>query len=386
MLSLGLSVAEERAYRRTLAGTYTLKTTLHILDLEHRIISDVSHLLIDGGVDAEMVEAEKDAEDVGIQQTYSCQLSDPGRTLGFDSGSPADASIFLDRMIKVYESVLVDEPELQGWVDCPVFCGPFNKFERDNDIITVEAQSKEAIALSRAKRNDTYKGNKVVAVRDMLLDTGEASKYIDFPEHAATTSKDVVLVWETRPWSKAWLLTRTMAKTLFYDGRGVARMAFDSSKVCFTFDGNMITDYPQTSTDSNDIRNAVKVIGSKASISYTASLPATHPLSAQSLGRKGKPRYLLEVIEDTKLTKMSQVTALANKELADRSRTATDTTFDAHPVWALEIGDLVFVNLPDFVGEVRVTKFTKPSTFKDSMTVGYARNTLKPNVTKIRRP
>lgn len=386
MLNLGLSVPVELAYRRQLALGYPLKTTIQILDLEHNIISDVSHLLEDGALTAEMVEAKPEDEEVATQQTYSCHLGDPGRTIGFDSGSPADSAIFLDRMLKVYESVLVDQPEYQGWIDCPIFCGPITQFDRDNDIVAVEAQSKEDIASDPAMRNDTYKGNKVDAVKAMLIDTGEDPKYIDFPVDKDKTPKNISFVQETSPWAKAWLLVQTMAKTLFYDGRGIARMADRSSKVCYTFDGTMVTDWPQESTDGKTIKNAVKVTGSKSSVSYTAYAPGTHPLSQKLLGRNGAKRSKTKFMEDRDLKTDKACKKVAEKELDDLLRTVTDTTFEAHPVWALEIGDLVFVNLAEFIGEVRVKSFTKPSTVKDSMSVGFTFNVLNPTVSKIRNP
>jgi hypothetical protein len=388
MLSLGVSVDVEKAYYRQLAGTYTLKTVLQIMDLQHNVISTVSHLLQDGGVTAELVTTDDDkATEVGVQQTYSCHLLDPGRSLGFDSRSPADASIFLDRMLKVIESVYVVQPEYTGWVDCPVFCGPITKFDRDNDVVSVEAQSKEAIAESPAHRNATYKGNKVAAITQMLVDTGEDLQHIDLPIDTSTTAKDIVFVWETHPWAQAWLLAKSLTKTLFYDGRGVARMTDNSSSSVFTFDGTMISGLPQQSTDGSNVRNAVKVIGSKSSISYTAELPDTHPLSPVSLGRNGKKRYLMDdPTENSDLTKQADVTALAVKMLDDVSRTVVETTFEAFPVWNLEIGDLVFLNLPDFVGEVRVKSFTKPSTVTDNMSVGYTYNAVTPGAAAIRRP
>ncbi len=392
MLSLNLTAAEYHLYLQTLAGSYDMKTVVHVLDLEHRVISDISHLLIDGDLVAEEVEADPNAGDddygtapVAIQQTCSLTLEDPARTVGLDSRSPADAAIYLDRMVKVVVSVFV--PEL-GWVDCPQFCGPIIKFDRDGVVAAVEAQSKEVLLLdqSNAQGPSKYSGVKTDVMRQIAIDFGEDPARINIPAVTNNPRVPEAVVFRrlTLPWNRLWYLGRTLSMTPFYDARGILRPAPDSTVPVMTLGPEWVTSTLQVGYDTTDLRNGVWVRGSKSSISQSQYLVATNPNSRQRLGRRGKLRTRLEAISDSDIRSDTEARRVAKRELKRRGATIVRPAFTTHPIWPLEIGDMLALNLAQHVGTMRSMAFRRPLTHAGEMSHGYIEPVLTPSA-DIRR-
>lgn len=396
MLGLGLSAAVQQAYHVALSQPYRAKTVVQVLDLEHNVLADISHMVDDGQIDGQVVRLEnlkndlKDVNDPSILHTLSMTLIDPRRTLGFDSSSPADAAVYLDRMIRVYYCIYV--PAFARWVDCPEFTGPITDLSRDDAIVTIEAQSKEALSAGECNTTRTFKGaTKVDTIRDLLKMTGEIDKYIDLPALTSKPAKDTVLVRESRPWAKAFALGESMTRHLFYDARGVARMADPNAKAVFTFNGENITKFPGARYGTGDLRNGVRVIagtgsGTKPKYDQTAYAPSTNPNSRENLGRNGVKRNYIETIADDDIKSASAALTRAKSELADRLRTVTAINLESFCIPHLELWDLVEVDLPNLHAELRVESFSKPITVKSLMTVGYTARITAPPLSKIRRP
>lgn len=388
MLSLNLAADDWATYLHGLNLTYDMKTVVQLTDLEHNVVSDISHLLMDGNVDAEEVTGDADgggedgSSSVAVQATCSLTLCDPSWSLGLDSRSPADAAIYLDRMVKVVVSTKM--PGL-GWVDCPVFCGPVSKFDRDGVTASVEAQSKEWLLLDPADKSDKYKGDKVDAIRKMLTDFGEDPARIDLPPSSEPVPETVQFTRETLPWNRIWYLGRTMAATPFYDGRGVLRFMPETQAPVATVRGDAVTSTIQIGYDTDDLRNGVHVRGKKSSIDASRYLPASNPNSRQLLGRRGKLRSRVERIEDSAIRSDKSAAKMAQRELDRRGATIVRPAFECHPIWPLEIGDTLALDLPEFTGSMRVTSWRKPLTVNDQMTLGYLLPVLSPS-TSIRRP
>lgn len=395
-LMLPLTAQQWAVYvRHHIAGTYTMRTSVQILDLEHRVISDVSHLFVDGYVEGEEVKADEEEpddllEEVGVQQSANITLQDPGRSIALDSRSPSDAAIYLDRMIRVTVSTYSPAvPEL-GWVHCPQFTGPVTKLERDGIVVQLEAQSKERLALGNSNANRTFGGTKVAAAKNILTTFGEAPQYIDFGADPAKLPEAIQFKRETRPWTKVWRTAQSMSKTAFYDARGVARMVSQSQIPAWTLDGTMITSVPQVSYDTADFANAVRVrgkatAGSKSMIDLTEYLPADNPNSAVRLGRRGARRDEVEFLFPSDLRNTADGLKLAKKELADRAATVVEAPLDCRPIWPLETLDLLDVRTDDFIGQTRARKWRRPLTCKGDMSIGYLANVIRPSAAAIRK-
>ncbi len=392
MLSVGLSVADQAIWHRNLSQPHTVKTVVQILDLEHNIIADVSHMLDTSGgqVDGQVVKVEglkddlKEINDPQILHTLSLTLLDPRRALGFDSSSPADAAIYLDRMLRVYYCTF--DPDLNRWVDTPVFTGPIINMARNDALVTVEAQSKEYLGSTDYDAAATIPaGVKVDMIRDLMRKTGELDKYMDLPVLADKAPKAVVLVRNSKPWAKAYALGESMSRHLFYDGRGVLRMADPNTKPVFTFNGDNVTAFPGATYGTGDLRNGVRVTsgtgsGSKPKYDYTAYAEDSHQNSRKSLGRNGVGRKIIETIDDDAIKSQAAAKTRAETELKDRIRTNSAIPLECFCIPHLELWDLIAIDLPDFYAELRVESFSKPITIGSLMTVGYTARITSPPI------
>ncbi|MEU3599897.1 hypothetical protein ABZ714_14395 [Streptomyces sp. NPDC006798] len=337
-------------------------------------MSDLSDRLIAGQVN---VDASAD-----ISRNCTMQLLDPNRTLTFETDSPDDAAIYMDRMIRVIYSVKV--PQMNAWVDIPVFCGPVVSMDRDDDIINIEAQGKEVLAKGAAWRTFTRKKNtnKVNLVRDILKELSGEDKF-DFAELAYKIPADYSLGRESIPWDTAKSLTQSMARQLFYDGRGYCRMRSLPGTPVFTFssgDGGTVLTSPKVSYDSSEAKNTILVKGgvpkgAKSPVSASVSAAFTHPLSPFRLGRNGVPRYLLEVIQDDAIRTVSEAQALADKRLEENLLQTVEVSFDVMPIPYLEPEDLVRINTEEFSATFRLREFTIPLIAGEAMSVNYTKRT-----------
>lgn len=389
MLNVGLSAADTQKYYADLAVTHEVRHSIRILDLSHNPVSgNVAAMLLDGQIDGQLIEVDRlstsfdDFADPTILHTLSMQLLDPGYTLGFESSSPADAALYLDRMVEIVRWDFC--PSLGVWVKCPLFCGPVNDLNRDGDVVIISAQSKEALAANQADIALTYgAGVKITAmIRDLLARTGEVGKYMDIPDQATVASSANVLLRESRPWSKAYWLARARGWYLFYDGRGVAKFTGSTTPV-FRFDGSNMLSPPSRSYSTQNLTTTVRVVvgggaGDAPKFDVTARLPASHPNSTFSLRRNGKNRAYLVRIDDDNIPTQAVAQARANAELTNRQHTVSGARFDAFCVPPLELGDYVHVVNEGRASVERVTAFTKPLRVDGVMSVGQTRLVAQP--------
>lgn len=356
MLSLGLSTADLRLFEASLVTSHQIKTVVQILDLDHRYLADVSTRLIDGQVNCVFEDA--------LTRSAQLTLIDPDAQIGFDTRSPSDNALYADRMIKIVYSVWSEL--LPRWVDVPLFCGPVTKVTRDDAILSVECQGKESLygepnMLWSAK---TYpKGTRLVAlVQDLMTRLGETK--FDLEALTATTVRDFSLTPETVPWQFAKSLIGNTARQIFYDARGVLRVRTAPTTPSFTFTSAHLTSVPKLDYDHSAIRNTVLFKGAtpegKPQIVAKAYLPSTDPSSAMALGRAGKPRYLVEVVEDDAVNTQAAANARAVAELNLVKTSGVGFDFDSFPVPHLELCDWFHLNTREASINLRADQFAIP--------------------------
>lgn len=398
MLNLPLTVAEQRLYHEGLSKTHRVKTVVQILDTQHNVLGDVSSMLLDGQVDGEVVEVDPrqdlaEVDDTSVLHTLNMSLMDPRHLLQFDSHTPADGAVYLDRMIRVYYCTFM--PAMGRWVDCPIFTGPISDLDRpDNGYqVNIVAKSKDDLACGDADVAKTFKGQKVDICRDLLKLTGELDTYIDFPAVVAPAPKDVVLVRESKPWPKVYALGASMSRNPFYDGRGVARMADLGGKVVFTFNGDNLTNFPSSNPSTDDLFTGVRVragttSGSKSSIDvtvYADEILLDNPNSGTRLGRNGVKRNKILLIDDPDIKTKAAAITRATTEMTDKLRTVNKIGVESFCIPHLELWDLTDIVLPNFYAELRVKSFSKPIRVGSRMTAGYNANVSSPSLSKIGR-
>lgn len=423
MLALGLTAAEMRELVRALGTSHSIRTRVHVLDLEHNHVADVTSLLLDGQVDG------KAEENKGWRQSRSSQISlwDPAFKLGFDTTSPHEGQLFADRMIQITYGVQLPDrrvpvtppavpgswahvphtglpyplfegtdetdypPASDDWVDIPVFTGPVVGARRDGPTLTVEALGKEHLAARSSYITRTFKkgARRVDVIRELLQISGEVPARMVLPSTNHRLPADLVLDHEDNLWDKAIHLAFTTGYHLYYDARGTARMEVPSNGVVFTFrDGTaatpnapaLVMSQPKPSFDNDNIINVVRVEGAPkepgkpSNIAVTWAPPA-HPLSPHQLGRNGTPRILLQVIEDQEIRTVAEATALSEDTLQSNLRKYVHVAVDALPVPFLEPWDMCAIQTKDvIVPTFRLAEYSLPLSAAGVMSVGARRS------------
>lgn len=371
MIPLGLTATQQGWLHATLAGSHSVNVTVQLLTLSGARVADLSSRLLEGQVNVDYT--------ADVSRACTMQLLDPDRTLSFETDSADEGAIYMDRMIRVVYSVKV--PQMNAWVDIPVFCGPVTSMDRNDSVINIECQGKETLAKGAAWRTFTRKknSNKGNVIKDILTDLTGENKF-DFPEVTNKLSADYSLGRESIPWDSAKSIASGISRQLFYDGRGYAKMRSLPGTPVFTFksgDGGTVLSVPQISYDSSEMKNTILVKGgvpkgSKTAVEASVAADKSHPLSPYKLGRNGVPRVLLEVIEDDTIRSKAEATEKAGTTLNDRLLQTVDVKFDAMPIPHLEPGDMVRIQTEEYATTFRLGQFSIPLVVGDTpMSVGY---------------
>lgn len=388
MLNLGLTAAERKKYHADLAVSHEMSLSVTITNNNEVPISgNVAPMILEGQIDGEAVKIDRygirfgEFDDRCILHTLTMRLNDPGYQLRFDSSNPADAALYLDRMVKVVRSDY--SPSLGRWVDCPMFLGPVSEMSRENDIVTVTAESKESLASHQWNKTRSQGPAKITEIIKVFLQlTGESGSRIKLPDLSARLGSTTTLVRESRLFSKAYWLAEGISTHLFYDARGDARLAHSNASV-FEFNGTNVLEFPSRTYGTDELINTVRVIvgdgtGSKIKYDVTAQLPNDHPNSPASLARNGVYQYRMLTITDDQIKSQSEAATRARTELLQRQQTVAGTKFTALCVPDLELWDVVTVKLEGKVSNDQVTAFSKPLTAAGVMSVGHTRLVARP--------
>lgn len=383
MIPLGLPASTLTVLHQTLADSHAVHVAVYTTTMSGTKVSDLSWRLLDGQVNV----------DANATITRSCTLSllDPNRTMSFDSDSPADGAMYLDRMIQVNYSVLLPDP-LNEWVTIPVFTGPLSKMARTDDVVSLEAQGKEALAMGPVWIPATYKkGTRKIDVIRSVLGTRTGETKFSFPESTSRLPEDYSIGRDNTAWGVARHVAQSMGLQLFYDGRGTARLRAYPQASVFHFkenDGGTVMTKPQISY-SSDIKNIVRVVGAtpkgaKKPIEASYALPPNHPASPERLGRNGAPRYLLEKIENSSITSLGEASHIAEITLRNRMVESVEVTFDSIPVPHLDPYDIARLVTDEFNNAFRMAQYSIPLLVGQNMSVGYL-NRVSRRPVKLRR-
>ena len=381
MLTLDLTTAERKAFEATLRSSYERRIDVLLWNTEQDTSSTSSNRRLDGQV---VVDATQD-----VTRSASLTLYDPEDKLNFDTESPSDGAIYMDRMIRIEYCVYV--PALSRWVDVPIFTGPVTKLSRDGAIVSVECQGKEVLAKGAVWKPITFKkgARRIDVVRSLMRNRAGENRFM-FPNDPSKITKAVTLPRQAVVWDEAKRLAG--GRGLWYDGRGWLRMQSYSTSPVFAFrsgdDGTVLT-RPNVSFSTDEVKNVIHVTGGipkgkKTAVSAVASAPKSHPMNHNRLGRNGVPRYMVEFVEDTNLTTTKDAQKRADAMLAPRLLEAVEVQFDAMPIPHLEPWDVVSLRTDEFSTNFRLKQFTIPLTSGNPMPVGYLRK-LTPNRRRIRR-
>jgi hypothetical protein len=384
VITLDLSSRDRRLFEQSLATNHEVKITVALLDLDHNYLANLSSKLVDGQVNID--------GDAAVTRSASLTILDPTGIIDVDSNNPNDAAMFADRMIKITYSVRSDL--LPTWTDVPIFCGPVSSFARDESVVTIEAQGKEALFLppTVAWHSASYRKGQQVAyiTKDILSDRGETR--FQWPSWTLRATRD----WNITRESNIWQFCKNVKgpqkdRQLFYDGRGYAvlRTTPRAGHPCFTFGENLILSKPKITFDTSAIRNTVLVMGAiptakgAKQIAAYAFAPHNHPLSPWRLGRNGKANVMLEKVEDGSILTVSAAKQRAQDVLDSVLLEQVKAEFTCIPVPHLQEEDVITLSTGEFTVYQRIKQATIPLKVGADMTVGYtARRSV--NVGRIR--
>ncbi len=353
-----------------------------------------------------------------ITRRLSVDLVDRKGNIDFAPNSAASKGLYLNRFVGVE---LIDwiKP-LNRWVTCPVFMGPLSRFRRRGHNVQIEAQGKEALLAPPCRVNVDIKIDKNeapdYAVRKIAKQVGEEK--FDFSGASAWFTDQVIFrpkvpraftlrAWRAAfyrynrkkneyvgsgydegedPWSAIKMICHAFYQDVFYDGRGflVIRDRGQTDVMRFSKKWQISPGF-EVDYDLLRIRNSVVVRGGKGRgrergepIAGTWEARNSNPVSAHSLRRNGKSRYLTEYVVNENIHRDSSARKLA-RQIGERlMRTNLEITGEALVAPFLEPYDLVDSVIGEADVEHYLEKFTIPLVVEGTMSIGANKRKLKP--------
>lgn len=362
-----LSGSDLAAYVAAWSASYVMDVQVKVLTLSGDLVT-VLHPALDSG----QVNLDTTAD---VTRSATLSWLDPNGSLQFEPDSPADGAVYFDNMVQIVMRIYV--PALGDSYGLPMFTGPLVKFDRTGDMVSVEAQGKEALAQHGVPTMTLRKGqNAVSAIRTIMAQSAGEDTFGLPTSNTKRLPKDVHVGWDDtlQPWVVCKKVASALGMQLFYDGAGVLRLRDLPGHPVYTFKdgpGGNITAPVTVSHDREGMVNQVVVVGHKpAHHTAKATLPNWHPASPYALARNGVRTYLRETITDPKINSKSAAQARANARLDDVAKLQFGSTFNALPVPFLEELDLVRIDTEQYVSSERVRQLSIPLT-SGEMSVGY---------------
>lgn len=348
MQRVDLTTAELKEFEATLRRSHEVMVRVTLLDLDWNPLSSVTPRVLDGVV---LGDRNGFGEKHGPQRRLSLTLFDPGFALNVDTASPADGTVYYDRLVQVHYSVNV--PSLGRWVTIPVFAGPPWELRREDAVVTIEADDASVLGWGEAWKPLTVKkrARKVKAIRRILAERAGFTRF-RLPARKGKLAHTVSLGRMERPWVQADQIAASMDLQLLVDGNGYVTARELPESPIWTFrpavdgqPGGTIIDPVSTDTSREDFANIIVVIGrkpkgAKKRVRYVARAPKVHPHSPHSLAQNGVPYRKVVLIRNDKLRTKRECKKVATRELNDRIRSLTTMTCSILPWPHLEPGDL----------------------------------------------
>lgn len=335
-LNLGITNCERLELNAAYGGHHRIRRTVRILDLDHRLIEDVTDTFIDGQVNVDSRGTPS--------RSATVSLFDPSHLVGIDMASPFSGTVSPRYLLELHRGIYVDS--LARWVDIPVGVLWFTKPTRAGDILSIEAQGKEALALYPVVKQLTFSAgaNKMSVIRAIMDSIGETRFRLD-----STTEKlggKFTVDLSMTPWAACKKIADGMGRQLFYDVEGylVCRVRPQAAQFTFRYgDGGTVRSDPQFTFSDGTVYNYVRATGATPEgkdqpISASSHVPSSHQLY---LTRNGQFVPLRSDASNDKLTTVSEVKNLADDQLASLLADSQSASWDSSPVWHLEQGDPV---------------------------------------------
>jgi len=254
----------------------------------------------------------------------------------FDLGS-VDGYTYLspEKMIRVWYRLETPEmAEYGGWLECPIFSGHLATIEKQGDIISLSALSKDARYLEPCiwsvdgSNKQLWKGLAVTdAIRYILGTHGEQMYRI--PTYGERLPNDLLIRWNDVPWAVCQKIAQAANMVLYYDGYGDVRLIRnENTHIDFEIDGSLLVEWPQRKLDFTNLRNAVVFVysGGKAVARNQAN-----PLDQMYI-----KQWKVEIMENSNVKQYSVAMDIAQARLKLRQNATTSVGVTCLPLPHIE--------------------------------------------------
>lgn len=399
MIDVGLRPEERKALRSTLRDSHRRRITVTLRNGNEDPISSLTTPIARGITDGQIMgDATQD-----VTRSLSLSVLDPEGRLRFERDSPAEGAVFANRFVSVEYGVLV--PQLDDWVDVPVFWGVITDFARRGHTVQLEAQGKEALMLAPHYATESY-----TIPRDMRLDDAirrvarrAGERRFNLPTMSRKLRNPRTVTAESEPWKViaggeknvngrriAGLVERGSGnKVAFYDGRGrlTVRGRNQNPVLTIRHDRDIVGE-SGLNFDVLDAVNTVIVRGAepqgkgKRRAMGKATLPIEHSISPRKLAWNGEPRYMTMFV-DTELETDSLCRDRAWEVLRRRSHQMVEAELQVLPIPMVEEWDVIRFTTPEWDFEFPLKFWTLPLGPGQAMTLATRRRADRP---RWRRP
>ena len=381
---------EREAYLDQLTESHRIRVVVKVHDRDETYLGSLEHHIVGGQID---VDTERD-----VERSAQVILADENNRLPFDNQDHRGLGLYADRFIGIEYGVFVDQ--IQRWVFEPVFFGPMTRYERNVGQVKLWCEDKSSllqppVVWGRFLRNagiewlegetDTNLGEAAELIRTILRATGETDRNMVFGSFdrfrlpkSFRLPKEPESLWAVlkRIVRAANALHHSVEFRLFYDGAGRVRVEnMAHSRFVFSDGGQRGTllSRPIVSYDLESFRNTVVVRYGERGASIARSLPNHHPLSAQSLSRNGKPRYVTEIVDNSNVRGRDAAKDLGDMMLRRLSAETVEATFDCLPIPHVIPGSRCKLRAEGDEMVFHLNRFSLPLRATDAMSVGYLR-------------
>ena len=338
----------------------------HRLDIGARFLNgagiyqlDLTGRVMDGMI---TVDADADVASRGADLT----VLDP--TGMIPVGPTGSGSIFTGDILQL-DYIVSDPLYIDSYV-IPVFTGPIDTAKRDDGggiTIVIKALGKDALNLNNF---DHFFFPRGTFIDDVINFLGENRLYIEYDRGTMPSGgrlvRDLFIDRNDRPADILRALAMGFGLNFRFSPNGEAEFYKFQQNVVHVFDNSVITKAPTVNYDLQNTVNAVQAVGpsvpGQLPIQAYAFAPPGHPLSAQSLGRGGEPRYLWETFQNDVWTVQDWAQQWADYRLRAGLAAGIEVNFEGLPMPLLQENDMVSINTPRNVLDFMMKKWTIPLT------------------------
>ena len=373
-----LTAAQRRIYLETVAQTHHREVEMRVLTLDGAAVTSLTNVFLGGSIQGDSTRTPC--------EVLEADVLDEDFKLAWSNGEHRKYKI------RVVDSRFI--PDLNDWVDQVVFTGPLWDFDRKGPEVSLVAHGSELLALGSVRRVMTRprKTRATAVIRDLLVAAGATSGVLSIPNLGAKLPERVTIgvrrgkrkghkkdkrkpkkvqMFRATPedayWTEAEQIAEAINRDLFCDGRGrfVLRSPVKRPAVTFT-NATILSPVSERRPAEGEVTNTWVVLGAdpkgpKKRVEARVSLPARHPLSAESLGWHGKPREVIARIENKQLRTNAAARAVGVKHRDRAMREMVEYEVEALPIvgW-LRPDSLVSVPTGGGRALARVKQWTLP--------------------------